>query len=189
MSNECKLCSFTTNNKYNYKRHLKSKKHKDAITIKKTTIANSGIMCDDCGYKFTHLNNLYRHKKKACKSIMTNLDDDLESTLSITPSITPSFDQNDIPQNTLDADVDNEIVSLKNGIQKLTTAFNQNFANISNRLDSLENEIANLKSDNDENKSILDDYSDNLDEINNDMYIVKEKLKPLSRFIDETDYD
>ena len=48
----CKICEYGTNNKSNYNRHLKTKKHKN----------NSEINCG-CGKKYKTRTGLWKHKK------------------------------------------------------------------------------------------------------------------------------
>ena len=48
----CKICEYKTNNKSNFNRHLKSKKH----------IKNSEIACE-CGKIYKTQNGLWKHKK------------------------------------------------------------------------------------------------------------------------------
>ena len=52
----CEKCDFNSNNKYDYTRHLQTKKHNDYIDYKKT------YKCL-CGKVFKYRQNYYRHKK------------------------------------------------------------------------------------------------------------------------------
>lgn len=78
----CSNCSFTTDKKYNYTRHCKSPKHKQAIvalsqknsivdnsvTVKKTIVENTTkYTCSFCDITFAHITSLYRHQKHNCK--------------------------------------------------------------------------------------------------------------------------
>jgi|APSaa5957512535_1039671.scaffolds.fasta_scaffold260234_1 hypothetical protein len=171
-THKCKLCSFTTDVKFNYTRHLQSKKHKDAKLVKKATAINSDIKCDKCGTKFTHLNNLYRHKNKSCKGVMINQD----HTNNTTNIPQPTTVQQNIQPNTFDSKY--EINEIKSDIKKFT----QIMSGIINKINILENEVIKINN----NK---DDYNKTVDDLCDDVYIIEEKLKPLVRNLDESVFD
>jgi hypothetical protein len=60
----CKKCSYVTNRKENYKRHLKSKLH---IKITKEKTDKKNFTCDNCFSKFTTNFSLQRHNEKCIK--------------------------------------------------------------------------------------------------------------------------
>lgn len=174
MSNSCKLCSFSTDVKYNYRRHLKSKKHLDAIAIRKASSIKQDISCDKCGTTFSHINNLYRHKKKSCKGVM--IKPKVENTYSEVQQCTSAndnvinlndfFDENDILDNeTIDNNFDAESVStsinqnysseLVDDVEYMKNAFSKvagKISELSNKIEKIEQDIAELK----ENRSDVD---------------------------------
>lgn len=86
---ECKKCKFITENNFNYKKHIKTKKHQRntgefqvSLTNTNTTItqqlhntknAQESILyeCDFCDRCFKHQQSKYRHQKYYCKSKKT----------------------------------------------------------------------------------------------------------------------
>lgn len=67
ISYTCETCSFITNNKNDYKRHLMTRKHKILMnTNDDTNEKNSEHIRHECvcGKKYKHLPSLYNHKKK-----------------------------------------------------------------------------------------------------------------------------
>lgn len=92
----CKLCSYYTTNKHNYKKHITTQKHinREASDKKQTSNDNqqssdvvvtqttnpkqanntpSPFNCEYCDQGFTKKTNLYRHKKKFCKMNPNNI--------------------------------------------------------------------------------------------------------------------
>ena len=77
----CELCQYITINRYDYKKHLVTRKHTDQMVsainpvkpaIKKAQIPQDDkcIECNGCGQKYAHKSSMYRHKKscdKLCK--------------------------------------------------------------------------------------------------------------------------
>ncbi len=57
---KCEYCSFFSNNKKDFQRHLTTKKHMRKINLNDE---NSGYICE-CGKQYSCNNSLYRHKKK-----------------------------------------------------------------------------------------------------------------------------
>jgi hypothetical protein len=56
----CDACDFHTDNRYKYRRHLKTKRHL------KMTAEEETHVCEECGCEFHHSSSLSRHRK-ACK--------------------------------------------------------------------------------------------------------------------------
>ncbi len=70
---ECKICHYNTGNKANYKKHLDTQKHYNAIMIlndikmlPKLLNVSVKYICDKCSKEYVHQPNLFRHKK-TCK--------------------------------------------------------------------------------------------------------------------------
>lgn len=61
----CEFCSYYTSNKYNYKKHLLTAKHKmfTNVDIKVAKVAKNDFICK-CGKIYKHRQSLYVHKKK-----------------------------------------------------------------------------------------------------------------------------
>lgn len=165
MTYDCKLCSFTSDTKYNYKRHLKSKRHMNAITISKVSLVNQDIMCNKCGTKFSHINNLYRHKKKSCKGVMIkpkveNTYDEVQQCIPIDNNVI-DLDENDtLDDETIDSNYDIESISnsinqnynseLVDDVEYMKNAFGMVAGKISElfeKINKIEKDIAELKED------------------------------------------
>jgi hypothetical protein len=61
---ECKICTFKTNNKFNYEKHLETSKHKQK--------ANSDKICIHCNKSYSNKYNKNRHEKQ-CNTNVNNL--------------------------------------------------------------------------------------------------------------------
>ena len=61
----CDECCFTTDNKYDYNRHLKTEKHQNTYKYlqKNAKNANEPIFTCNCGKLYKHRQSLYNHKK------------------------------------------------------------------------------------------------------------------------------
>ena len=74
---ECKVCDYTTSRKSQFDRHLSTLKHKnrqnDTNDTKKVPFSSDDFVCN-CGKKYTHKQNLYRHQK-TCKNAILGLVD------------------------------------------------------------------------------------------------------------------
>jgi len=88
----CELCQYITNNRYDYKKHLVTRKHTDQTVnainplqpaIKKSQFPQDYkcIECDGCGQKYMHRSSLYRHKKSCDKSCKKPQDDNATGVL------------------------------------------------------------------------------------------------------------
>ena len=86
---ECDICSFVTNFKGNYKKHILSVKHVNNnlksedkyhkvsqnlsqlshLSQNRTNYSKHQFKCEDCGQEFAQKNNLYRHRKHYCKGV------------------------------------------------------------------------------------------------------------------------
>ena len=72
---ECKICDFTSCNKYNYTKHLQTQKHKNNENTKideqknakkcKNKLINDNYICN-CGKQYKHMSSLWNHKQKCC---------------------------------------------------------------------------------------------------------------------------
>ena len=67
----CKKCDFLSSNKTDYKRHIKTMKHK-MITYDNKMITKKTHKCF-CGKTYNHRANLCRHRKKCLKNVKTNV--------------------------------------------------------------------------------------------------------------------
>ena len=77
----CKNCDFYTSNKYNYKKHLSTDKHR-RLTFTDSKNAENAILKEficDCGKNYKHKQSLYTHKK-ICKFKEKN-NENLENQL------------------------------------------------------------------------------------------------------------
>ena len=66
----CEICGFSCDKKFNYEKHLTTRKHinNDALIHKKSEIEQIKKYKCECGKEYNHRQGLYTHKKK-CKSI------------------------------------------------------------------------------------------------------------------------
>jgi hypothetical protein len=75
---ECRICDYTTSRKSQFDRHLSTQKHKnrqnDTNDTKKVPFSSDEFICN-CGKRYSHKQNLYRHQK-ACKPAVLALVDD-----------------------------------------------------------------------------------------------------------------
>lgn len=86
----CKCCSYKTNRRANYDRHLQSKKHNCSklkmsnslalISAKKNEQLSKTFMCNYCDSIFKHHSSLCRHIKYHCKN---NKDEDLKELVRL----------------------------------------------------------------------------------------------------------
>lgn len=100
----CKVCDFTTSNKYNYEKHLTTAKHiKLAKYNKNTTFLQENARCEpvyicECGKQYPYRGSLHNHKKRCLydnkknKSVIQNEID--TSMATITENTTK-----DVPKN------------------------------------------------------------------------------------------
>ena len=65
----CKKCHYSTKRKYNYQKHLQTKKHNTTNT--KPIDSKERFNCE-CGSSYMHRSSLYNHKK-SCKNICNNI--------------------------------------------------------------------------------------------------------------------
>jgi hypothetical protein len=74
---ECKTCDYTTSRKSQYDRHVLTQKHKNGQNDTNDTIkvpfSSVDYVCN-CGKKYTHKQNLYRHQKDCEKAILDLVD-------------------------------------------------------------------------------------------------------------------
>ena len=86
---ECKICEYNTCNKANYKKHLDTQKHYNAIMIQndikmlpKLLNVSVKYICDKCSKEYVHQPNLFRHKK-TCKFAEIQIINNTETLVKI----------------------------------------------------------------------------------------------------------
>jgi hypothetical protein len=85
---ECILCDYTTSNKFDYKKHCETKKHKLIEQATKTgdlatnngEISQDHFACDTCNRTYKNRTGLWRHKKK-CELSKNSLEIEDEDSL------------------------------------------------------------------------------------------------------------
>jgi len=87
---ECKNCHYNTSNKYDYKKHLTTQKHKTSlntytyahnhIEISQHDNMVSAHVCE-CGNNYKHRQSLNNHKKKCNKSINVDINPEIINDL------------------------------------------------------------------------------------------------------------
>jgi hypothetical protein len=100
---ECEKCNYITHNKYDYKKHCQTIKHKQEINIDDFSInmekcQPKKFICSNCNKIYKDNSGLWKHKK-ICKS---NLNDDLipsTSTQNLSNQITPELILSVLEQN------------------------------------------------------------------------------------------
>lgn len=86
MEYSCDICNYSTNGKFNYDRHLKTKKHKEKeAMVQKESVEsqlnpkkNLSYDCNFCGNSYSTASNLSKHKKKCSdkKQLVDELNKD-----------------------------------------------------------------------------------------------------------------
>jgi len=88
----CKLCDYTTFNKYDFSKHLSTRKHAKIANTNKmakntndfiataTNVANKQFVCN-CGKVYIHQSSLCKHRKKCKNTIITTTDTELEPNM------------------------------------------------------------------------------------------------------------
>jgi hypothetical protein len=100
---ECEKCNYITNNKYDYKKHCQTIKHKQEIIIDDFSIEmekcqSKKFVCSNCNKTYKDNSGLWKHKK-ICKE---NINDDLISnsnTQNLSNQITPELILSVLEQN------------------------------------------------------------------------------------------
>jgi hypothetical protein len=100
---ECEKCNYITNNKYDYKKHCQTIKHKqeinnDDFSIDMEKCQSKKFFCSYCNKNYKDNSGLWKHKK-ICKK---QLDDDLISTANtqnLSNQITPELILSVLEQN------------------------------------------------------------------------------------------
>jgi hypothetical protein len=100
---ECVKCNYITHNKYDYKKHCQTMKHKQEINIDDFSIDMENyppkkFVCSNCNKNYKDNSGLWKHKKN-CKQ---NLDDDLISSTNsqnLSSQITPELILSVLEQN------------------------------------------------------------------------------------------
>jgi hypothetical protein len=100
---ECEKCNYITNNKYDYKKHCQTTKHKQEINIDDFSMNMENFqpkkfICANCNKTYKDNSGLWKHKKN-CKE---NVNDDLISnsnTQNLSNQITPELILSVLEQN------------------------------------------------------------------------------------------
>jgi len=81
----CEKCAFNTSNKFNYLKHLDTRKHKLLTPVYKNLAENATTLYQClCGKKYKHRQSLYSHKKvclqsaKVCENSVENINVDFK---------------------------------------------------------------------------------------------------------------
>jgi len=93
MEFNCNLCNYSTNDKFNYSRHQKSKKHQEKvkqvplisaiIPVQSSYISLEKYVCQFCNHSYTNAGNLSKHKQSCSeKSSYINTIKELKDQLS-----------------------------------------------------------------------------------------------------------
>lgn len=81
----CEFCDYTTSRKYNWEKHLESKRHNDNKMVKKVAKSSNTFLCS-CGKSYKHQSGLSRHKQ-ICQNKSNDLNklnkNDIECLKSI----------------------------------------------------------------------------------------------------------
>ena len=139
ISYECLKCDYLTSKKCNYKNHLATQKHYNAINdTKKKQKAATKHLCDKCSKDYIYQSGLYRHKKM-CKireeQIINNYEKDdninyKEMFLILINQLTEQSAQNKELHNTI-IEQNNTIKEI---IPKIGNNNNNNNTNITNNV-------------------------------------------------------
>ena len=68
----CKKCDYTSRNKYDFKKHLSTAKHKKTRMVKNDNKNDNKVLkyrCEICGKCYKYRSGLSRHQSKPCKTI------------------------------------------------------------------------------------------------------------------------
>ena len=159
---DCKCCSFVTDVKFNFKRHLKSNKHilktknqTDAENKIKNTLSSQNVFnCEYCNKVFTMKNSMVRHMNERCKE---NKDKDLTKLVKL--------------MNKERKEDKEQIANLQKQIDKLSSKLqiNINTTNIQN------NFILSYK-DTDTSHLTDKDYESAINKVNNSIKYLIEKI-------------
>ena len=80
----CDCCNYTTHKKYNFEKHVSSKKHikstKNQLKVNKILTQSQQFICKYCLKNFTTKQSMYRHIKYTCKE---NKDEDLKELVRL----------------------------------------------------------------------------------------------------------
>ena len=99
---ECKMCDYSTSNKYDYNKHLSTAKHKNKKMVTNDNKNDNTLLkfkCLNCGKGYKYRSGLSRHQKKPCKPSKTFL---LKCKRKKSPKVaTPSMEGGDQMSDTL----------------------------------------------------------------------------------------
>jgi hypothetical protein len=100
---ECEKCKYTTNNKYDYKKHCQTIKHKEEINVDDFSInmekcQPKKFVCANCNKNYKDNSGLWKHKK-ICKEIVNEDVISSTNTQNISNQITPELILSVLEQN------------------------------------------------------------------------------------------
>jgi hypothetical protein len=100
---ECEKCNYTTNNKYDYKKHCQTIKHKEEINIDDFSIdmekcQPKKFVCANCNKNYKDNSGLWKHKK-ICKEIVNEQIISSTNTQNLSNQITPELILSVLEQN------------------------------------------------------------------------------------------
>lgn len=133
----CEICDYNTSNSYDYKKHIKTKKHAQSglamgianiATICRQNVATNNFQCLTCNKVYKDNSGLWKHKKKCGQN--NTYDDEKMDDLS--NKITPELVLSVLQQN---KDLTDLILEQNKTIQELTKS-GQNQTIISNNINS-----------------------------------------------------
>jgi hypothetical protein len=113
---ECIICNYTSYNKYDYEKHIKTIKHiNNVLATKTSTLATNlsqksqdhNFMCSNCNKHYKDKSGLWRHSKKCNKE---NLKEHTNEVLQ--PVCTPDIDANKNTHNVQNIATDKDLIML-----------------------------------------------------------------------------
>ena len=170
---KCNTCEFFTNLKYNYNRHLKTKKHLKKIENKKNNAVEekkvekdsykvhifntkgvnfsgektkrSNLICDFCDKKFSTIYSLKRHTKKYCENFNTkNLEKNEENEEIFKNPNLEKLNLMGIKEEIQKLEVKIDNLNEKNKFENININKNNNFSNNTNSNNQTNNIQINL---------------------------------------------
>ena len=135
ISYECLKCDYLTSKKCNYKNHLATQKHYNAINdTKKKQKEATKYLCDKCSKEYIYQSGLYRHKK-TCKireeQIINN--DEKDSNINYKEMFLILINQL-TEQSAQNKELHNTIIEQNNTIKEIIPKIGNNNNNITNNV-------------------------------------------------------
>jgi hypothetical protein len=92
ISYECEKCNYTTNNKYDYKKHCQTIKHNsiDDFSIKMEKSKSKKFYCQNCNKNYKDNSGLWKHKK-ICEKLCEHVNSNSNTNENISNQITPEL--------------------------------------------------------------------------------------------------